>query len=108
MRTIFYVLMVLAPGACGGSDSKPPSCQQALDHYYAAGCTYVDETTNPPTPIPEGQIVTFCQNAAIQAPKTCQDELDTWLVCNDAVPARASSNADCDCSVEYMALLRCR
>lgn len=100
------VLLSVLLSACSSSD-PPPSCQQALTHYYDAGCIYFDSTTSPPTTIPQGQMLAFCQGAAIDAPKSCQDELDAWLVCNNEVPSPASANADCDCTQEYMALLRC-
>jgi hypothetical protein len=93
--------------ACGGSD-PPPSCAQAMDHYYGAGCSYFDTSTNPPTPIAETQEVGLCQTLATAAPANCHDELDGWLVCVDHVPDHSSTNADCDCSSSYMLLLECR
>lgn len=105
MRNMTMVMAFLV--GCGGGD-PPPSYQQALAHYYAAGCSYFDTSTNPPTPIPESQEIGTCQNVAIAAPVSCRDELDGWLVCLDRVPGHAMNNADCDCSAEYMALLECR
>lgn len=99
-------MMVLFIAGCS-SDSKPPSCQQALAHYYGAGCSYFDASREPPPAIPQSAMLNFCQTAAVQAPESCQDELDVWLECNAAVPDQATSNADCDCSADYMALLRC-
>lgn len=104
-KTILGLVLVVA--ACGGGD-PPPSCQQALAHFYAAGCSYFDGTTNPPTPIPQNQMLTFCQTAATQIPTNCHGALDAWLVCNDQVPSPVTSSAQCDCSAEYMALLECR
>jgi hypothetical protein len=85
----------------------PPSCQQAIGHYYTAGCTYTDLDADPPSPISQGQMITLCQQSAIAAPDRCQDDLDAWLVCNGDVPSPSSSSSDCDCSKEFMALLRC-
>jgi hypothetical protein len=109
MRNIKVAFLSLGLFACGGSSDKPaPTCQQAIGHYYSAGCSYFDGTVNPPAPIPQGQLVTACQDAAINAPASCQDELDTWLGCNNDVPTPSTTNEQCDCSVEYMMLLRCR
>jgi hypothetical protein len=94
MRTYFMSAALLVT-SCGGED--PPSCQQAIGHYYSAGCTYVDQ----------GQVVTACQQTAAGASDSCQDDLDVWLVCNNSVPEGASMNSQCDCSEEFMALLRC-
>jgi hypothetical protein len=108
MRNFKVVLLTTVLFACGSSERPAPSCQQALAHYYAAGCTYFDGRTNPPSPIPQGQMVTFCQDAAINAPASCQDELDVWLRCDDEVPDHSTTNEQCDCSQEQMELLRCR
>jgi hypothetical protein len=91
---------------CGSSD-PPPSCQQAMTHFYGAGCSYFDSTTSPPTPIAQSTMINFCQTAAVNISPTCRDELDGWLACNDQVPDHAT-NADCDCSSSYMVLLECR
>jgi len=99
---------VFAIVGCAGDAKPAPTCQQGLAHYYASGCVYFDATVNPPTPIALSQMVTFCQNVAIQAPSPCQDELDAWLSCNNETPAGATTNQQCDCSAEYMSLLRCK
>lgn len=90
-----------------GSD-PPPSCQQALTHFYAAGCSYFDQRTNPPAPIAQSTMIASCQSVAANIPASCHDELDGWLVCNDHVPDHVTSSAQCDCSAAYMALLECR
>jgi len=105
MRRLLVIAIVMTAACGGGADA--PSCQQALGHYYSAGCTYFDQTETPPPQIPQNEMVAFCQFAASEAPDSCQDDLDAWLECNDAVPDMATSNADCDCSNAYMALLRC-
>jgi hypothetical protein len=101
------VVLWLCVFGCGSSEKPAPSCQQGISHYYTAGCGYFNGNTAPPTLVPQAEVVTFCQNAASQAPRTCQDELDDWVICNNEVPSPAMNDADCDCSVEYMALLRC-
>lgn len=90
-------LLLLA--ACGSD--PPPSCSQALTHYYQAGCEYRNLTTG--AQIPVGDMIYTCQGIAANAPDHCQGALDAWLVCLDA-----SAAPDCDCSVEQMAVLRCR
>ena len=100
-----FALMAALIVGCGGD---PPSCQQELDHYYAAGCSYYDSRTTPPTAISQSQMIVFCQTAATQIPANCRGALDGWLECDAAVNDRATTNADCDCSGEYMALLECR
>ncbi len=92
--------------ACGSD--PPPSCQQALTHFYGAGCSYFDSTTNPPTPIAQSQMLNFCQGAAANIPASCRAALDDWLVCNDRVPDHVTASAQCDCSAAYMVLLECR
>lgn len=88
------------------SSDVPPSCQQGIGHYYASGCSYFDLSTNPPTPIPETQMVMNCQTVATQISDKCRATLDDWLICNNDRP-HATNSADCDCSQSYMALLSC-
>ncbi len=102
------VLMMSVMSAACSSSGPPPSCQQAMEHYYGAGCVYYDETTTPPTTIPQNQMQAACQQVTINAPSSCQDEIDAWLVCNNEVTSPAMSSADCDYSVAFMTLLRCR
>ncbi len=87
------------------SSDPPPSCQQALTHYYSAGCAYTDLNTN--TPIAEGDMINRCLQAASSTPSQCSSALDAWLSCNDAVPSPATNNAQCDCSQTYMTYLTC-
>lgn len=105
MRVLLTVSLLAI--ACSSDAPPPPTCQQAIRHYYSAGCTYSDLTTDPPTPIPESTFVANCQTITVEAPASCQDEIDAWLTCNNEVPSPAGSNEDCDCSFEFMALLRC-
>jgi hypothetical protein len=93
-------------GACGGGGSgEPPSCQQALSHYYESGCRYFELATG--AEIPLGEIIESCRAVLTDAPTSCEDDVDDWLFCLDAVPSDASSNADCDCSSEQESLLTC-
>lgn len=100
------ILSVLFLIACS-SDDPPPSCQQAIAHYYSAGCVYLDGRVSPPTMISQTQMISACQSAADEAPRSCQNEFDAWLVCNNEVPTPSTTTEQCDCSAEQMALLRC-
>jgi hypothetical protein len=92
--------------ACA-SDDPAPSCQQAIAHYYAAGCRYIDTADSPPTTISQTEMINLCLTAAAEAPRSCQSEIDAWLVCNNEVPTPSMTDQQCDCSTEFMALLRC-
>jgi hypothetical protein len=98
-----FLLMVAATicCACGGEDV--PSCQQAVSHYYAAGCMFV--TTSGQT-IPELDIVADCKaQLANSNSDDCDDALVDLRVCMGNVKSPATSNADCDCSSEQDAFI---
>lgn len=97
-------MIALFVAACG-SDDKPPSCQQALAHFYGAGCMYTNAQTG--AVISQMEATSDCQTNAANLSSACLDELDAWLVCNNSVPSPAHSAADCDCSQELMALITC-
>lgn len=98
-RILLGVLLTIA--ACGTEAKPAPSCFQAFTHYYDGGCRLVVLATGQVAPV--GQVISDCQAEAGQAPASCQDDLDEWLRCIDAVtPAM-----QCDCSQTQMALLRC-
>lgn len=102
--TILIALVVSLVAGC--AEDPPPSCQQAIGHYYQAGCSYYD--LNSGAPIAAATMIANCQGAAAEAPAQCQDELDEWLVCNNEVPDHSTTNAQCDCSQALMSLLACR
>jgi hypothetical protein len=103
---------LLAVGACGSEDPAP-TCQQAMAHFYGVNCFYADATVSPPRKLPQAEMIALCQDLALNAPDSCQGEIDDWLVCNNAVigsPAGETpqlGDPRCDCSQEQMALLRC-
>lgn len=96
-------LSVLVLVGCG---EEPPSCQQAVSHYYGAGCELRDSNGRPFT---EGEIVASCkQSIAASTSSDCDAALEDLRFCFDSVPSPAMTNADCDCSVEQDAVLTCQ
>lgn len=89
----------------GCGHEEVPTCQQALTHYYEAGCSYYNLDTG--APIPVSEMISSCREALSAAPASCEDDLDDWLVCLGGVDAPASTDADCDCSAEQESLLTC-
>jgi hypothetical protein len=95
------VAMGLAMTACGGD---PPSCQQAISSFYAAGCTFRDTSTNPPTETPESTALYTCSQINIEIPERCRPEFDDWKSCLEGV---ANDTQCTDCSQEADALFAC-
>jgi hypothetical protein len=92
---------MLFVAACTSS-STPPSCADAVAHYYAVNCDFTDGSGNVYS---EMQFASVCQQAAGEAPADCIGKLDDWLSCLDSVSG--GTNAGCDCSTEQMTLLEC-
>lgn len=87
------------------ASDPPPSCSQAVGHYYdVAGCTFVG--TNG-TRTSKAEAGTTCFNIATAVPSQCQDKFDAWLFCVDDTPAQATT-PQCDCSQSYQELITCR
>lgn len=86
------------------SSDNAPTCQDALKHYYGAGCAYYDQFGNQ---IELATMIGNCETGAAATPSECQPKLDAWLECDASVSSPAT-NADCDCSQTYMALLTCQ
>lgn len=104
MRTRLIGILVLAVGACG---EDAPSCNQAVTHYYAQGCAAVD-LTNGGAIVPKETMIVGCLNLVASAPRSCDAELDDFLICLGTVeesPTPVSSQ--CDCTSEQEELLRC-
>lgn len=107
MRCGLVLAIVLATAACG-SDDPPPSCQQAMTHYYDSGCTLVDLSQSPPTPVPVNQVIVECNGLSSHLPSTCTDEFNAWVSCFSDVPSGSGpTSAQCDCSQEQATLSRC-
>jgi hypothetical protein len=99
-------VILLGVAACTSSSSEDvPSCQQAVAHYYGAGCALF--MTNG-QPYSELETVANCKELLATAPNvSCEHALEDLRVCFGTVRSPATSNADCDCSVEQDALLTC-
>jgi hypothetical protein len=89
-----------ALAACS-NEPPAPSCQQAVDHYYGAGCTFVDLATDMPRR--QDAALDECQRAVDEALDDCDDEVGDWLRCID----ETSLPDPCDCSQEETAMYRC-
>lgn len=88
----------------GCVESPTPTCQQAVAHYYTAGCAYTDTAG---MPIAQPEAVAECLTNVRESSGNCGGELDTWLRCNNQVLSPAKNPAQCDCSRELMGLLAC-
>ncbi len=106
MIRIAIVVTALVVAGCGsdGEEIEVPSCQQAVSHYYDSGCAYFDVEG---TPITRNAVVSDCQYLLSDVPSSCENDFDMWLVCLDSTPANATTDAACDCSLEFEALLTC-
>jgi hypothetical protein len=106
-RTLWTTLFSAVVMVGCGTDDPAPSCQTAMGHFYGAGCLYKDTSTQ--QTIGLDAMISRCEQTQRTAPsKTCSGKFDDWLRCNNEVPDKATTLADCDCSMEQMALLSCR
>lgn len=90
---------------CSNAPSGP-GCNEALTHYYAAGCAIQNPSNGANIPI--NVLIDFCESAPATASSTCVDDRDVWLTCSDSVPLPVASAGECDCMQTYAALLVCR
>lgn len=81
-----------------------PSCQQAVTHYYGAGCALF--MTNG-QPYAELDVVSDCKQSLAATPDRCQYALDDLRSCWGSVKNPATTNSDCDCSQEQDAWIAC-
>lgn len=88
-----------------GCAGDPPSCQQAVTHYYDAGCNLVNLQTGVAYSVAE--VIANCKDLRAAAPDSCIDDMDNLQTCFGSVPSPARTNADCDCSAEQDAILTC-
>lgn len=95
---------VAALAACGTPNDDAPSCQDAVGHYYSAGCMFHNNSGSAES---ESQFETNCQNTVNSSPENCADELDAFLNCLDDVPDATDGGTACNCSTEQTALNSC-
>ncbi len=100
------MLMVVAAVVAVGCNEEVPSCQQAVTHYYGAGCKLVNLSTG--AAYTQNEIIADCKNTIATFPARCETALEDLRFCFDSVPSPASTNADCDCSQEQDAVGTCR
>ena len=107
MRILWATLFsALVMTGCG-TDDPAPSCRVAMSHFYAAGCYYKDTATQQMLTL--DAMVARCERAQQTAPSSnCSEKFGDWLRCNNEVPNKAITLADCDCSDEQNALQTCR
>lgn len=101
LKPVLLVLLV----ACG---SDPPTCNQATDHFYIAGCRYLDEQTQ--KPLTEPGALSLCESWQTRAKASagreeCGDEFTALLNCEAGVPIGATGAACC--SATYTDLVNC-
>jgi hypothetical protein len=99
MNKTLVILVALA--GCGGEE--PPSCVQAMASYYGAQCVFIDGNTG--NQIGQQQMAATCQEVAADIDGICDDQFADWLFCLD--DAQGPTDAGCDCSSEFQALLVC-
>lgn len=87
MKRSLLCLFLLA--ACGSDE--PPSCQQAVGVWFAAGCSVRDAEGND---IPETEVVLVCRQYL-----NCGDAFEDWVRCLEAADG-------CECSREQEELAR--
>jgi hypothetical protein len=101
MRPILSVVLLFA-AACDSSD--PPTCSEAVSHFYDAGCTLI---TTGGSPIPEAEFLGTCREASSDVPASCEDEFEDLLEALASVPDPISGDADCDIGPELDAIATC-
>src|SRR5262249_24304913 len=107
MKRRFWATLFCAAVMAGcGTDDPAPSCRTAMSHFYASGCYYKDTTTQ--QMIALDAMIARCEREQQTAPSSsCRAEFGDWLRCNNEVPNKATTLADCDCSEEQKALQTC-
>lgn len=92
------LVMVLGAMGCG---EDPPSCQQAVTHYYGAGCTFLNVNTGQATS--QLEAIGACSQINAAVSDGCRGQFEVWLECIHSVP----NNTQCDCTQESDALFAC-
>ncbi len=84
----------------GAGCAEPPSCQQAMEHYYSEGCSFFNFSTNQETS--RSQAIAGCYNFNVYTSDDCRDELEDWFQC------LADVSSSCDCTRESDKYFSCR
>jgi hypothetical protein len=100
--SLCVVTVMVMVAACGGDD--PPSCQQAITHYYTSGCAFFNTSAGRATT--EQEALSACSDINTAVPDQCRGEFESWLSCIHDTPDNASG-AQCDCTQESDALFAC-
>jgi hypothetical protein len=88
----------------GCADDRPvPECEPAIQHYYGAGCGYIDTAMH--RTLTMSDMIFRCES--YRGKRSCRPELGDWLRCSEAVPSPTSSPTQCDCLAELGDLERC-
>ena len=95
-------LASLAVTSCKGDDA-PPSCFDAIDYYYDAGCLYYNLESG--EAIAANTIIAACQEIRMDGDDRCQGSVDGWVLCMEDVPSQSTTDADCNCSSELERVL---
>jgi hypothetical protein len=103
MRKIFMAI-VLTVGACGGS-SNPPTCQDSIQSFYAAGCVL---TSGSGVAVTETAAFNACTSLVEAAPSECISTVNDLLDCFGSVMGPVTASSQCDCSTEQTAVEECR
>lgn len=101
-KTIGLVMVLAMTAAC----EDPPSCQQAINHFYdVAVCTFVNTNTGQVTS--KGEALNTCVQINAAVPDQCRGEFEDWLECLNDRPRDATENQCISCSQESDALFAC-
>ncbi len=103
LRRGLIALALTLGTACGGDDA-PPSCFDAVSHYYNSGCYYFYLDTG--DVVPSSTLVQDCRDIRLIDGSSCQGAVDDWLICLGDVPSNSTTDADCNCSAPQERMLQ--
>ena len=73
-------MVVMALGA-GCTDAPPPSCQEALTHYYSVGCFFENLSVTPARPYTVNEAIVSCKEVNVAVPDRCRSYFDDFNSC---------------------------
>jgi hypothetical protein len=100
MRNLGILIATICCAACGGD---VPSCQTAITQFYAAGCTFVNLSTNQPYTVNES--ILSCKDVNAAVPDRCQSYFDDYMHCLNDVKSTSQCTS---CTDEQDALFGCQ